>query len=153
MTDTLTHAPGAVTLRQIPGLPGYCADSLGNIWSVGSNWRNKGPRIMRPTPASNGYLQVQVALGHQRRIPKTIHVLIATAFHGPKPTPAHQVRHLDGTRTNNRPENLAWGTPAENSADRKAHGRQFYPPWDDPAYRASQISAMKQAIARKRGGA
>ena len=33
-----------------------------------------------------------------------------------------QVRHLDGNRNNNAASNLAWGTKAENEADKFQHG-------------------------------
>jgi hypothetical protein len=33
-----------------------------------------------------------------------------------------QCRHLDGNRSNNRLDNLAWGTPLENGADKARHG-------------------------------
>lgn len=33
------------------------------------------------------------------------------------------MRHLNGRRDDNRLENLKWGTPGENAADRDAHGK------------------------------
>jgi hypothetical protein len=51
-----------------------------------------------------------------------VHQLVCEAFHGPRPTSEHQVRHLDGNRLNNHATNLAWGTREENDADRKLHG-------------------------------
>jgi hypothetical protein len=33
-----------------------------------------------------------------------------------------ECRHLDGNRTNNRLENLRWGTSQENAEDRHRHG-------------------------------
>lgn len=62
--------------------------------------------------------------GKQRATP--VHVLVALAFHGPRPE-GMEVRHLDGTRTNNRPENLAWGTHSENMQDKVAHGTATRP--------------------------
>jgi hypothetical protein len=38
------------------------------------------------------------------------------------PTPKHEVAHGDGTRDNNRPENLRWATRSENLLDRTLHG-------------------------------
>lgn len=35
------------------------------------------------------------------------------------------VAHNDGTRTNNRPENLRWATRQENHADKVIHGTQL----------------------------
>jgi hypothetical protein len=50
------------------------------------------------------------------------HTLVCEAFHGPKPTPKHEVAHGDGVRANIAPSNLRWATRAENHADKKLHG-------------------------------
>ena len=47
--------------------------------------------------------------------------LICSAFHGPRPK-GKEVRHLDGTRLNDRPDNLTWATHKENCADKEGHG-------------------------------
>jgi hypothetical protein len=73
-----------------------------------------------------------------------IHQLICEAFHGPAPAGA-EVRHLDGDRDNNHALNLAWGTCAENAADKVRHGT-------DPAgarngmarLTAEQVEQMRQ---------
>jgi hypothetical protein len=51
-----------------------------------------------------------------------VHVMVCEAFHGARPFPGAQVRHLDGNKLNNRADNLKWGTAAENAADRSKHG-------------------------------
>lgn len=51
-----------------------------------------------------------------------VHCLVLEAFVGPCPK-GMECRHLDGNPSNNRLNNLAWGTPKENMADRKLHGR------------------------------
>lgn len=55
------------------------------------------------------------------RVTKRVHVLVLTAFVGPRPT-GHLVRHLDGDPSNNRLSNLAWGTSSENNHDQVRHG-------------------------------
>jgi hypothetical protein len=50
-----------------------------------------------------------------------LHRAICEAFHGPCPD-GQVCRHLDGNRKNNAAENLAWGTPKQNNADKIAHG-------------------------------
>lgn len=48
--------------------------------------------------------------------------MVLEAFTGPAPE-GSLCRHLNGDPSDNRPSNLAWGTPAENNADMVAHGR------------------------------
>ena len=43
-----------------------------------------------------------------------VHRLVCEAFHGPAPFAGAVVIHLDEDATNNRPENLRWGTQKEN---------------------------------------
>ena len=51
-----------------------------------------------------------------------VHSLVAKKYLPPRPSEHHQIRHLDGNKTNNSVENLSWGTAKENADDRKAHG-------------------------------
>lgn len=46
-----------------------------------------------------------------------VHIIVATAFHGPKPTKEHVVDHIDTNRRNNRPNNLRWVTRLENALE------------------------------------
>lgn len=101
---------------------GYFVDASGNVWSS-SNWRGYGLRKLAPFPNSHGYPSVKVK--HEGVTKKAlIHVLVCEAFHGEKPTEAHQVRHIDGVSGNCQARNLAWGTAKENAADRKIHGTE-----------------------------
>ena len=43
-----------------------------------------------------------------------VHQLVCEAFHGPRPSPSHIVLHLNEEASDNRPENLRWGTRKEN---------------------------------------
>lgn len=79
-------------------------------------------RELTPTPNRNGYLRVRDG-GDWLMVAR----LVCEQHHGPPPTPEHQAAHLDGDRTNNHPDNLAWKTPAENAADRIRHGTQAAP--------------------------
>lgn len=50
------------------------------------------------------------------------HRLVAMEWLGEPPSVVHEVAHNDGSRVNNRVDNLRWATSAENQADRKRHG-------------------------------
>jgi hypothetical protein len=53
------------------------------------------------------------------------HRIVARTFHGPPPTPQHQVAHNDGNPSNNSVENIRWATAKDNQADRRLHGTDF----------------------------
>lgn len=107
-------------LSQFP--EGYEITADGRVFSVASNWRGYGRRELRQNVHNDGYMTVSiVANGKRKRF--RIHQLVALAFVGPSPSPEHEVRHLDGNPHNNAATNLAWGTRAENAADRARHGR------------------------------
>lgn len=95
-------------------------------YGIGSNGRvfctRYGKRIeLRQRSDSVGYLRVRVAM-HGERHSVGVHVLVALTHCGPRPSEYHEVRHLDGSKTLNHADNLAWGTRKENVADAVKHG-------------------------------
>jgi len=101
-------------------LAGYDVTYDGRVLSR-TNWRGTGLRELTQTPNADGYPSVRLSIhGERRHI--AVHRLVAAAYL-PPPAPGQQLRHLDGDKTNNRASNLAWGTAAENAADRELHGR------------------------------
>lgn len=117
--------PEGVTLLPIPGIESkYVAGSDGNIYCYSDarvNARKPKPFRVASSVGSEGYPFVTI-IERSRKRTKAVHVLICMAFHGPRPSDTHEVRHGDGTRTNTLPANLSWGTPAENEADKRRHG-------------------------------
>ncbi len=107
----------------VPGFVGYEVDAEGLVWSPGQ-WRGLGRRPMLPTVDDDGYHRVRLTVDGKRR-KVGVHILVCSTFHGPKPTPDAQVRHLDGHPSNNAEWNLTWGTGAENAADREHHGKTY----------------------------
>lgn len=103
-------------LRSANGLPSriWVGDD-GHIYS----YRRK-LRPLTERPNKDGYLIVDICFDGTKREAR-VHTLVALTFKGPRPE-GTQARHLDGVRTNNRPDNLRWGTAKENAADRDAHG-------------------------------
>lgn len=74
-----------------------------------------GPKIVKPG-LHLGYPSVHIA-----RKTVFVHSLVLAAFIGPRPT-GHQAAHGNGSRDDNRLENLRWATPLENNNDKIAHG-------------------------------
>lgn len=76
-------------------------------------------RILRPSHIASGH-QMVVLSRQGFRETCWVHVLVAEAFLGPRPS-GQQVCHRDGRPEDNRPENLRWGTPASNAQDAIRH--------------------------------
>ena len=77
--------------------------------------------MLRPAISDQGYPHVKLCRPG-RQLDAKVHLLVAEAFHGPRPHRSAHCRHLDGDPANNRVENLAWGTATENSLDTVRHG-------------------------------
>lgn len=111
-------------------IPGF------NDWYEASSWgriRSKPRTVVNSAgiahnlkgsilkPGDNKGYKLVVLCNLNERHNKTVHSLVALAFHGERPE-GFQVRHLDGSRDNNRPENLEYGTRSENTLDSVDHG-------------------------------
>lgn len=102
--------------------PGYEVTRDGRVFSVTHNWRGYGRRELTQDLNDDGYPSVRVTVcGKRTRL--AVHRLVASRFLPPRPSPLHEVRHLDGNRMNCRADNLAWGTRKDNADDRERHGR------------------------------
>lgn len=88
-----------------------------------------------------GYRRVSLINDAGKRETFSVHTLVCAAFNGPRPSPKHEVCHLNGVKDDNRPENLRWGTKSENQLDsvrqgvhvqaRKTHCPQRHPYSED----------------------
>jgi hypothetical protein len=111
--------------RPVPGFPKYEVSNLGRVRSLA----RKSPSYLKPLPVGGGYLTV-ILTGQQRRY---IHRLVLEAFVGPCP-PEMEARHVErNDKTDNRLDNLTWGTKLENAADRKGHGTHLFGEAANPA--------------------
>lgn len=81
-------------------------------------WKSSQGHISFPRPATNGYVSVCFNTKNYK-----LHVLVCTAFHGPKPSPKHTVNHKDKDRSNNSASNLEWMTYRDQSLHSFANGR------------------------------
>jgi hypothetical protein len=106
--------------RKIPFAPLYDVSNLGRVR------RFPDGRISAAGPNARGYRNVRLQVEGKGRC-YYVHRIVAEVFLGPPPTEKHtQVAHNDGSRDNNRVENLRWATPPENSSDRLRHGTAHF---------------------------
>ncbi len=73
---------------------------------------NKAGRVLKPNLEQRGYLSVRLCVETVHKIFK-VHRLVARAFLQ-APHEGQQINHINGIKTDNRPENLEWVNPSEN---------------------------------------
>ncbi len=121
--------------RVVPDWPDYEVSDLGRVrrckptyFKNPKNGRiyeriKAGTFLKGSTKPKTGYPSVTLHDGAGRKADINVHTLVCRTFHGPAPSPKHEVAHEDGVRTNNRKGNLRWTTHKENGADMIGHGR------------------------------
>lgn len=114
---TATHRQLPDDAIQIPGHDRYFATPAGDIYAVAKNSIGTVTKL-KPGLTIHGYHSVNL----YGKTPTGVHLLILRTFHGPRPSTAHEARHLNGIRTDNQKDNLCWGTKKENAADKDRHG-------------------------------
>jgi DNA-binding CsgD family transcriptional regulator len=105
--------------RPAPGHPSRAVGTDGIVWrrcKVG--WQPASCSINR-----SGYQVLSRASGATGNT--LVHRVVLEAFIGPCP-PGLQCRHLNGNPADNRLDNLCWGTPAQNTEDKRRHGTLMY---------------------------
>ncbi len=92
---------------------GFCVGSDGSVWKYrGNSWRKR-----RAWLNTKGY---PTAKAFGRKF--VIHIVMLESFIGPRPTRMHVSRHLNDVKSDNRIENLLWGTQADNAEDMRRNG-------------------------------
>ena len=122
--DPPVIAPWEELERWLP-VPGheewYDVSDLGRVrsWHLphGARGRRKRPYLLTPVLKGNGYLMV--ALNRDGQVEDAcVHVLVLTAFVGPRPPGWIEARHGPAGKLDNSLANLCWGTMQENHQDR-----------------------------------
>lgn len=93
----------------------YAVSNRGEVWSKRLN------RVMSPSTGEWGHLRVVL---HSPGVPdktETVHRLVKLSFDGPPPE-GLVVCHNNGVPSDNRLENLRFGTLSSNMYDRGTHG-------------------------------
>lgn len=103
--------------RQITGFSSYEVSSHGRARRRVDGPNMKAQSILKPGITPNGYVKFGMTGddGHRRTV--SAHRLVAMAFLPRPHDGAVYVLHANDVKTDNRVENLRWGTPAENTAD------------------------------------
>lgn len=113
----------------IPGYEGhYEVSDHGRVRSLdrvtpgkdGANRPFRG-RLLKPRPQRFGHLKVVLYSGKGQKRQRYVHQLVLEAFVGKRPDGAITC-HNNGDPSDNRVENLRWGTHSENTTDRISHG-------------------------------
>lgn len=117
--------------KDIVGYEGlYEVSNLGRVKSLPrtSRFTRNGKEVQRAvrgrglvaTAKQSGHLLMDLYKEGKRRTWQ-VHTLVLTAFVGPCPD-GMECLHRDGDPTNNRVENLRWGTSSQNRLDSVRHG-------------------------------
>ena len=141
MSEQSTPAPipeqPQVEYRDVAGFPGYRVGNDGSVWScykrvgsrmigIGSPRRALSDEWHPLAPVTDRKNRPTVQLCREgRAYRRHIHRLVLEAFVGPCPQGMECCHFPDRDPSNNRLDNLQWGTPSENWADRFVHGTDF----------------------------
>jgi len=119
--------------KPVPDYPGYEVSDHGRVRSY---WVRKGspsgpkggmtrrigdvPHFLTRHIGSHGYPMVQLANDKGLKT-RTVHSLVLEAFVGPCPD-GMECLHENRVRADTRLTNIRWGTPVENTEDKRRHG-------------------------------
>ena len=117
-------APSKEILKPIEEFPGYFVSNLGKVYS---NSPRRGFYELTPRPNKDGYLRVALKKagvkretgstrnqGKGKTFQRSVHLLVAEAFLGPKPNPKSQLDHINNQRDCNHINNLRYISSSDN---------------------------------------
>lgn len=142
----------------------YEASSLGRVRSVDrvvpfrsrhgtTSTKKLHGKLLRQVLDGDKYLVVDLSRdNHAEKL--GVHVIILTTFKGPRPA-GNQARHLNDIKTDNRSENLEWGTPEQNGEDKARNGCAGHRGEQSTFAKlsGSDVLAIRAASARGQSGA
>lgn len=135
--------------RPVVGYDGiYEVSSLGRVRSLprisASGNRLQG-RMLKRVPTPKGYEIVTLTKNGCQKV-RSVHTLVLEAFVGPRPS-GHVACHYDDVPTNNRVDNLRWGTYEDNAADRRRNLGVYLPQGTSPSSAArDERRRQEQAV-------
>ena len=96
--------------KPLPWDSRYLISSCGEVISIHTGKRKK----LRLQKHRNGHLRIQIEKKHY-----PVHRLVLETWVGPQPEEKPRIRHMNDVHSDNRVENLQWGTNKQNSRDAK----------------------------------
>lgn len=112
----------------VPGWEGaYEVSNLGRVRSVtrkvwnGRAMATRPGRVLKGGVKPAGYPYVNLCRDKDQEV-RYIHELVLTTFVGERPSLYHVARHLNDVPSDNRLENLRWGTESDNMFDQSRNG-------------------------------
>lgn len=138
--------------RPVADHPDYEVSNAGRVRRAvdgpGNTWAG---RVLVCAVASTGYRAVSLQdrrTGKQKQ--RLVHRLVALAFLGPAPQ-GTQVNHKDGVKTNNRPTNLEYVTPKQNTHHAMRAGLRGTYVGEQKAHKLTE-SDVREIVARVNAG-
>jgi HNH endonuclease/NUMOD4 motif len=102
----------------IPSIPTHEVSTHGRVRRIEASRNWVAGKLLATRLDRKGYRCVDIE--DRTRL---VHSFVCESFNGPR-QPGQVCRHLNDDKTDFRPDNLAWGTQADNVADAKRNGRQ-----------------------------
>lgn len=118
-------ASGGVSAERwvpIPGWSAYEVSDLGRVRSVVNRGRHH-PKVLKTFP-NNGYRRLNLCQDGRRHL-CDVHVLVALAFLGPKPSEEAEVNHINGIKLDTRLGNIEWTNRQGNAQHAHDTGLQI----------------------------
>lgn len=107
-----------MVISQVATFPGYYADMLGNIYN--DKGRKLKPQVYSRPGKKDYYTITLMRDGKPHNV--FVHRAVCLAWIGERPKELPMIRHLNDIGTDNRPENLVYGTNSDNSIDSVING-------------------------------
>lgn len=102
--------------RPIPEFEAYSISNTGKIKRYG--------KLRRINIDRDGYMWLTLSK-KGKYVYCFLHRLICITFNSPPPFPEAKCLHRDDNKAHNTPDNLYWGTSANNTEDRRNNGKSF----------------------------